>query len=96
VINAVGAKFGGAATVLVDVLRAAISHRRVLHVTALVSPARNRDFALPLADNFLSVEVSRIDSSCVRRPPTQRVRPDHKGRRDRRGRAACRYFPMEY
>jgi hypothetical protein len=31
----------------------------------LVSPERNRDFALPLADNFLGVEVPRVDSSCV-------------------------------
>jgi glycosyltransferase involved in cell wall biosynthesis len=65
VINAVGAKFGGAATVFLDVLRAAISHRKVGHVTALVSPAGIREFELPQGDNLSGVDVPRVDSSRV-------------------------------
>jgi glycosyltransferase involved in cell wall biosynthesis len=51
-IDAVGAKSGGAATVLSDVLSAALRNGRISRLSVFCSPARDLQFELPQADKL--------------------------------------------
>lgn len=56
-IDAVGAKHGGAASVLLDILRAALGNPCVKEVTVFCSPAGMRRFSLPCSPRLREVGV---------------------------------------
>lgn len=66
VIDAVGVKHSGGATVLLDTLRAASMLDRIRTVTVLASPASLRQFAMPECDKLTVVDVAWAESSIGR------------------------------
>lgn len=66
-IDAVGAKFGGTATVLLDLLNAAIINSRVKQITVFTSPREFRRFDLPTHAKLTEIEVARVDRSRIER-----------------------------
>ncbi len=56
-IDAVGAKHGGASSVLLDIVGAALGSPKVQEVRVFCSPARMRRFSLPSAPSLREVEV---------------------------------------
>lgn len=62
-IDAVGAKHGGAATVLIDVLNAAIDNPRVAKITLFCSPAEKRSFDLPSSAKLIEAPRPWIEEN---------------------------------
>lgn len=65
-IDGVGARHGGAATVLCDLVEAALSHPAIVRVTTFASPANERRFEFP-ADERLSIVEPRGTSGRLER-----------------------------
>ncbi len=66
VIDAVGNKNGGGATVLQEILRAAMAYDRLGEITLLASPAGLREFALPDCEKLRIIDVATAESSIGR------------------------------
>ena len=64
-IDAVGAKHGGAATVMIDVLNAAIGDPRVARITLFCSPSEKRMFKIPSSAKLIEVPKPWIDKSKI-------------------------------
>lgn len=56
-VDAVGTRFGGAATVLTDFIAAAVANPRIHRLTLFVSPREQRMFELPAADRVYTQDV---------------------------------------
>lgn len=60
-IDAVGAKHGGAATVLIDLLNAVIEDVRVTKITLFCSPSKRRLFKMPSSDKLIEAPKPWVD-----------------------------------
>lgn len=66
-VDAVGAKSGGAATVLLDFLAAAIGDVRLDKVSVFTSPRKLRRFDIPKHPKIAEIEIPNVDKSPVNR-----------------------------
>ena len=66
-IDAVGAKYGGAATVLKAVVKSALSCRDVDRLVVYTSPRVKRSFTLPTSSRLLEVEVPYAEKGALGR-----------------------------
>lgn len=66
-VDGVGAKYGGAATVLSAILEAAIESDLITQVSVFVSPGRTRSFQIPGNDSVRAIECPVVDSSPAHR-----------------------------
>ncbi len=62
VIDAVGIKSGGGATVLLETLSAGCRLARITRITLLASPAALRQFTIPPSEKLSVVDVQKADS----------------------------------
>jgi glycosyltransferase involved in cell wall biosynthesis len=66
VIDAVGVKFGGGATVLLDTLQAAAAMDCIREITLLASPTALRKFSIPPYEKLRIVEMAKAESDSGR------------------------------
>ena len=66
-VDAVGAKYGGGAVVLSDVLNAAIRCSAIGKVTVLCSPRKLRRFELPVSPKLAEIECAAAEATFLGR-----------------------------
>jgi len=66
VVDAVGNKHSGGASVLLEILRTAIAHHSIDHITLLASPRAVRQFELPDSEKLRVMDVASAESAIGR------------------------------